>query len=99
MPPGSAGVVVLARRPWWLGVRGLRELRPPRRGLLGLAPRLVETDQAVARLGQVVGARRYFLRPPAQALVTGQDQGFGVGVFPLRRQALAQAALGVEAIP
>src|SRR5580704_8983 len=78
----------------------LLRLLPPLRGLLRLAPRLVELHKPLASPVQVVAVRDCDLVFPGHhSLVSRKQKWLSVGVLLLSSQAGAQQALGEESLP
>src|SRR5262245_27690158 len=94
---GMARAVVSRLRLVVLGGGLARKLGPLLRGLVGLAPLVIEPDDPLAGLGQMVlewcgDLGRTLLQP----LVAFDQEWLGLGVLLLAQQALAEQALAVE---
>ena len=92
-----ARAVVSRLRLVVLGGELARKLRPPLRGLLGLAPVVIKPHDPLAGLGQIVLERcgdlgRVLLHP----LVAFDQEWLGLVELLLAQQALAEQALAVE---
>src|SRR5271169_1546325 len=76
---------------------GRRDFLSPSVGLGGLAPCLVEADDASSGLGQPApGIHGHVLPAGRQAFVAPEDEGLGLGEFFLGGQGLAELALDLE---
>jgi hypothetical protein len=76
------------------------ETRAPGGGLLLVACGFIQLYEALQCLQQAaLGLHRDLGPPLVQALVTSEQQRFGVGIPPLPQQAAAQERLGVEGRP
>ena len=94
---GMASAVVSRLRLVVLGGEPARELRPPLRGLLGLAPLVVKPHGPLAGFGQMALERwRDGTRALLHPLVACNQERLGLVELLLAQQALPEQALAVE---